>query len=118
MAPGSGADVVFNDGFGDYVGAVCYFDVYWDPDNKKGNYWYHLAHQYIAAEMNILADADPSAIADVLPKAKALLEMYGTSMMIDNKNPDRDDAIMYADILEQYNSGDIGPGHCDDDGAR
>jgi hypothetical protein len=118
MAPGSGADVVFNDGFGDYVGKVCYFDVYWDPDNKKGNYWYHLAHQYIAAEMNILADADPSAIADVLPKAKALLEKYGTSMMIDNKNPDRGDAIMYADILEQYNSGDIGPGHCDDDGAR
>jgi hypothetical protein len=112
---GYGASVVFNDGFGDYVGSVCYFDVYWSADNKKGNFWYHLAHQYIAAELNVLSGADPTAVSTALADAKALLEANAGTKTIDNKNPDRDKAVTLAGILADYNEGEIGPGHCDDD---
>ena len=112
---GYGASVVFNDGFGDYTDTVCYFDVYWSADNKKGNFWYHLAHQYIAAELNVLSGADPTAVASALADAKALLEANAGTKMISNKDADYDKAVYLAGILADYNEGEIGPGHCDDD---
>ncbi len=75
---------------------------------KKGNAFYILAHQWIAARLNVADGADDSDVAAEIAEAEALLN----SCVFDTS--DRDRAIELADILGDYNEGAIGPGHCDD----
>ena len=42
----------------------------------------------------------------------ALLDAYKSTMNIPNRTADRATAIALADILDDYNNGLIGPGHC------
>jgi hypothetical protein len=71
-----------------------------------GNAWYTLAHQYIAARLNEASGAYvPPEVAAAMAAAQDQLE----------------DCVPYVgnetlkDILEAYNVGDIGPGHCCED---
>ena len=77
---------------------------------KGGNAWYILAHQWIAAKLNVASGAAADALLlQVLAEAESLL--LGCSI-------DRDDrawALELAQYLDDYNNGRIGPGHCDDD---
>ena len=90
-----------------------YYEVLWTPP-QGGNAFFILAHQYIAAEMNMLAGATmPSEVSSAHSAAKDLLTTYQGSMEIPKKTADRDLAISLADTLDDYNNGLIGPGHCD-----
>lgn len=82
---------------------------------KKGNAFYILAHQYMAAVLNGYAGASaPTAFHDALTDAYALLDYWDVAgpNLIPKTSPDRATAIALAGILDDYNSGDIGPGHC------
>ena len=82
----------------------------------KGNAYIILAHQYIAANLSRLNGASaPAEVLDALSSATILLEAYASALSIPKSaRSDRARAIALAELLEDYNSGAIGPGHCDD----
>ena len=86
--------------------------VLWTPP-KKGNAYFILAHAYIAAKLNILGG---SATTPMVNGAIAFAEGFfatktptGTLSTLDKKL-----AILNAELLDSYNNGLIGPGHCSD----
>lgn len=72
----------------------------------KGNP-YNLAHQYIAAKLNVLDGASSSAIAAA--EAEAWFNAFAPTNGLWKKNQN---VITVAGRLGSYNEGDIGPGHC------
>ena len=88
---------------------VSWYQIAWMPP-AGGNAYIILAQQYIAAYLNGLNGADQSAILDELAEAEYWLSYYNWNSYI----PKADRAIIkvLADILDQYNNGYIGPGHC------
>ncbi|MCC6525448.1 MAG: hypothetical protein IT373_22545, partial [Polyangiaceae bacterium] len=48
-----------------------WYEVFWTA--PAGRVWYQLAHQYMAAKLNVLDGADDGAVADALVAAEALL---------------------------------------------
>lgn len=142
---GMGADVEFGHEWpSPFTQAIdsdqCYYDVF-RTQGKGGNAWYPLAHQYIAAWLNVEAGGASSApIAEELEAAANLLAFYDTGANPDNTIPkqgdafcstlvagdpgfdlcsqfgkDRQVAIQLNNILTQYNEGDLGVESCDDD---
>jgi hypothetical protein len=82
---------------------------------KKGNAYIILSYQYIAAQLNFLAGADPSAVLTEFGQAATLLSTY--TWDYDWKADPagvRDQFISLASTLDEYNNGYIGPGHCED----
>jgi hypothetical protein len=77
---------------------------------KKGNARIILIHQLIAAKLNVASGADPEAVSDVIEQADALL---AAGRRVQGRR--RAIAIRLAAVLDDYNNGIIGPGHCDDD---
>ena len=74
-----------------------------------------LAHQYIAAELNQLNDASiPLMILESWEDAGELLVEYESALDIPKKTSDRNEAINLSEMLDAYNNGTIGPGHCSD----
>jgi hypothetical protein len=97
----NGEDTIF------YLSGQSYIDVLHTP--PKGNAYYILAHQFIAAKLNILNGADGSAVSGAMAWAEAFFNTYGPG------NVPKDQANLakyYANLLDQYNNGYIGPGHC------
>jgi hypothetical protein len=93
-----------------------WFDVFWTP--PAGNAYYQLAHQYEAAVLNILNEASaPASVTSAISHAEALFEQYTPADIAAMKGnqPVRKDFIATAGILGSYNTGTIGPGHCDED---
>ena len=82
----------------------------------KGGKYYILAHQYMAAELNLLNNANPSSISDTFNKATAFLMKYSPSDVDGNKNLENK-CVTLGGILDKYNNGLIGPGHCDDNNS-
>ncbi|MBN7138672.1 hypothetical protein A7A76_06055 [Lysobacter enzymogenes] len=77
---------------------------------KGGNAYYILAHQYMAARLNVEAGATtPSQVASAIAQATAWFTGRSSAAP---KGPARDTAINLAGILGAYNEGTIGPGHC------
>ncbi len=76
-----------------------------------GDATYILAHQLIAAKLNVLKGADPGAVTTTITDADNWLgeHLLGS----DPSNPDRAQGIALADTLDEYNNGVIDPGHCD-----
>jgi hypothetical protein len=109
----TGADVPF------FETGLSYYEILW-TDSKGGNAYIILAHQYIAAQMNILNGASaPAEVIAAMDAALVLLSNYAGALDIPKKidkknNPDRDLALQLAGLLDSYNKGVIGPGHCDD----
>jgi len=100
-----------------------WFAVFWTA--PKGNAYYNLAHQYMAAVLNELNGADvPTEVSDAMDVAEDFFEDYTPSEaanMLKGKNkkdnkPLHQDVISAAGTLGSYNEGAIGPGHCDEDG--
>lgn len=90
-----------------FASGTSHIDVMWTA--PRGNAYYILAHQYIAAKLNEARGADVSAVADELAAAQAWFETYGPVGL------DRDQqaaAKALAETLDAYNNGLIGPGHC------
>lgn len=93
-----------------------YCDVFDTNPNKKNGKYYILAHQYIAAELNLLAGANPSAIQTAFDEATAFLNMYTPEQVKGNSSLEAE-CVRLGGILDDFNNGRIGPGHCDDDEA-
>jgi len=84
--------------------------------SPRGNPYYILAHQYIAAELNFLAGAYDGAVDDEFAAAKVLLQTYTPAQVafLANNNADKKAFTTLGGILDNYNNGIIGPGHCED----
>jgi hypothetical protein len=75
-----------------------------------GDAWNILAHQYIAAILNVASGAStPDAVDDALAGAEAWL-LANCGGVPASEAPE---AIEMAELLDRYNHGDVGPGHCD-----
>lgn len=75
----------------------------------SGDAWYNLAHQWIAAQLNAAKGASvPPTIQTAMAEAQALLTGNCASMP-SNLVPE---ATGLTTLLDDYNSGRIGPGHC------
>ncbi len=105
MLPG-GADTIF------YLSEMSYYQVLW-TNPSGGNAYYILAHQFIAAKLNILNGASTTPAVDA---AMSWADTFFNTYLPYDKLTKvvRADAIYYASILDQYNNGLIGPGHCDE----
>ena len=82
----------------------------------RGNPYYILAHQYIAAELNFLAGAYGGAVATEFAAAKALLQNNTPAQvaLMANNSATKKSFTTLGGILDNYNNGIIGPGHCDE----
>jgi hypothetical protein len=106
-----GADTEF------YISGMSWHEVFWTP--PQGNVYYQLAHQYMAAHLNMLAGA--MAPPEVITAMKSADELFGENNPGDlmgrgrNANMELQAWFRYlAELLDDYNNGIIGPGHCDD----
>ena len=87
-----------------------------------GKPYYQLAHQYMAAKLNILNGATPTpAVTAAILAAEALFTnaLYDTAAEIDalkgkNAKDVRAQFTSLAGTLGSFNEGSIGPGHCDE----
>jgi hypothetical protein len=77
----------------------------------RGDATYILAVQLIAAKLNILNGADGSAVTSTISAADAWL--VSNPLGSHPTGPARQVGINLAGILDNYNTGLIGPGHCD-----
>lgn len=92
-----------------FLSGQSYYEVLWTPPSG-GNPYYILAHAYIAAELNQLNGASiPDDVLSAFDKATALFEKYAPDQ-VDRSL--RGDFLSVAEILDNYNNGLIGPGHC------
>ncbi len=81
----------------------------------KGNPYYSLAHQFIAAQLNQLAGASiPQDVLDAFTEALALFQTY-TPAQVKASADLKAQFNALVGILTDYNEGLIGPGHCDGD---
>lgn len=82
-----------------------------------GNAYYQAAHQFIAASLNAANGAStPDEVDDALALGLSLFNTYAPADIADlsGDNSLRAQFISVNDTLDSYNTGDIGPGHCDD----
>lgn len=79
-------------------------------NSPAGNAYYILAHQYMAAELNVLNGASaPTAVQDALTASRTLFSsVTGTSLT----KAQESEAKSLADVLTSFNEGGSGPGHC------
>lgn len=100
-----------------FLSGQSYFDVLWAK--KAGNVYYNLAFHYIAAQLNMLDGADPTAAQAAFDAATELFKEYTPDevALLKGKNGKevRAEFVELAGILASYNEGWIGPGHCDED---
>jgi hypothetical protein len=102
-----GEDTVF------FLSGQSYYQVLWT--SPQGNAYYILAHAYIAAELNMLNGASvPAAVQDAFDDATDLFNTYTPAAVGAKKGnqPPRPQFIELAGILDAYNNGLTGPGHC------
>jgi hypothetical protein len=99
-----------------YLSGKSYYQVMWSP--PKGNAYYILAHQFIAAELNFLNGACHEDAQAAVAEATALFNMNTPAQIASLKgnNPLRQQFLALASLLDDYNNGMIGPGHCDGGG--
>lgn len=97
------------------AGKPNWYDAFWTPP-QGGNLWYKLVHQFQAAYLNVANGASaPDDVADALTEAEAWLLTYSPADKI--KGKDAKSINDLHSLLASYNEGDVGPGHCDEDGT-
>jgi len=99
-----------------FLSEQTYYEVLWTAP-AGGNAYYILAHAYIAAQLNRLNGASmPEDVLAALNAATALFEAYTPDAVAEFKGrtgrEERQEFIRLAEILDAYNNGLIGPGHC------
>jgi hypothetical protein len=83
----------------------------------RGNAYYQLSQQYIAALLSKHSGASSSVIDTELGDAKSLFETYTPAQIgaLRGNNVVRKKFISLSEALDDYNNGRIGPGHCDEE---
>jgi hypothetical protein len=93
-----------------YLSGQTWYAVLWTTP-AGGNAYYILAHQYIAAKLNILNGAASTPQVDAaIAWATTFFNTYTPSSTLSKAI--RKNAVSYASILDRYNNGYVGPGHC------
>lgn len=91
-----------------YSSGQSWYEVLWTA--PRGDAYYILAHQFIAAKLNALRGTETSEVDTALADADALL---AGAVPGDLTSEERHDALDLAETLDAFNEGRIGPGHCD-----
>jgi hypothetical protein len=95
-----------------FLSGKTYYEALWTQPAGGLVYW-NLAHQYIAAELNVLAEASiPGDVLDAWLAAKAIFETYTPAQVGKANTALGAQAEALAGILDGYNNGLSGPGHC------
>ncbi len=95
-----------------YQSGKSWYQVLWTSP-KGGNAYYILAHQFIAARLNLLnGAASTSAVDEALAWAHSFFNTYTPTSQLSKST--RSLALAYAALLDQYNNGLAvgGPPHC------
>lgn len=79
--------------------------------SPRGNVYYILAVQYMAAKLNVLNGAATTpAVSTAITAAETFFNTYTPTATLSSSV--RNAAIANATLLDNYNNGRIGPGHC------
>jgi hypothetical protein len=108
------AEATFTEDTMFYLSGKSYYDVLWTSP-ERGNAYYILAHQFIAAALNYYKGAwVPGDVVTALSTARDLFEIYTPADIgaMKGNNEIRVRFIRLAGVLDAYNNGIIGPGHC------
>lgn len=90
-----------------------YYNVLWN--SPAGNAYYILSSAWIAATLNVSTGASvPNEVQSALVTGKNLFIAYtpGQILVLKGSNSLRQQFINNAKVLDDYNNGIIGPGHC------
>ncbi|HSL29828.1 MAG TPA: hypothetical protein VK900_11560, partial [Anaerolineales bacterium] len=92
-----------------FLSGGTWYQVFWTP--PAGNAYYNLAHQYMAAKLNILngASTTPAVDAAITFAENFFATKTPTSTL---SKAERNAVLAAATTLDKYNNGLIGPGHC------
>lgn len=97
-----------------YLSGKTWYQVFWTP--PAGNAYYNLAHQFMAARLNIYNGASTTDEVDAcMAFAATFFSTYTPSAKLSKTL--RAQVLACASTLDSYNNGGIGPGHCDEDGS-
>ncbi len=106
-----GEDSVF------FLSELSFYEVLWTQPSG-GNAYHILSHAYIAARLNLLNGASiPADVETALNDATALFGLYTPEFIggLSGRDGIRRSFLRMAGILDDYNNGISGPGHCKDD---
>jgi hypothetical protein len=99
----------FNEDTAFFLSGKTYYQVLWTQ--PAGNAYYNLAHQYIAAKLNVANGASTTAAVDAA--------LTGATNFFTTTSPttrltaaQRNQLLQWATTLDKYNNGVTGPGHC------
>ncbi len=93
-----------------FLSGKTWYSQFWT--NPAGNAYWILSHLYAAAALNLLNGAAGGAVQGTMDASLALLQTY-TPAQVQASRPVRDQFVANASILDAYNNGLTGPGHCD-----
>jgi hypothetical protein len=99
-----------------YDSGKTWYEILWTP--PRGNPYFILAKQFVGVRLNWLAGADPSAVEEAVNEAATLLDDYTPDEADALKGQAKKEWTDLAGILDDYNNGRIGPGHCDEFNGR
>ena len=92
-----------------YLSGMSYYGVLREP--PRGNAYYILARQFIAAKLNTLKGASTTPeVEAAIASANTFFMTYGPGAIVSKAV--RNQALIDASILDGYNNGYVGPGHC------
>jgi hypothetical protein len=95
-----------------FTSGYTWYSLFWTPP-AGGNAYIQLAHQYMAAKLNILNGASTAAAVDAaIASAEAFFPGKTPSTVLTKAQANA--ARAAAGTLGSYNEGAIGPGHCDE----
>lgn len=95
-----------------YASGYTYYSIL--LEQPKGNAYFILAHQYVAATLNLAAGAGMSGEAlDAYNEATELFKQYKPNQVTKSNKELREKFTSLGTTLDKYNNGIIGPGHCD-----
>ena len=78
-----------------------------------GNAYWNLSHQYAAAALNVLNGSAAGAVQSTMDAALVLLQTY-TPANVKASSALRGQFVAAGSVLDAYNNGVVGPGHCDE----
>ncbi|MDI6718800.1 MAG: hypothetical protein QMD46_04235 [Methanomicrobiales archaeon] len=96
-----------------YESGQSFYEVLWTE--PRGNAYYILSFQFIAAQLNVLSGAHlPPAVEDAMEDAAVLFNTYTPSQIAQLKGNSavRQRFIELADLINDYNEGELGVPHC------
>jgi hypothetical protein len=85
-------------------------DILWEP--VQGNGLVSLAHQLIAAKLNIAMGANRAVVEDTIESTDQMIGALVVPPIGDGTLRPGSTSVLTA-RLDAFNNGDIGPGHCD-----